>query len=102
MEQNIQIQNVMTYIDKKDGKPKTRVGFFLSDINQKADNKSYRGYSELSLFYDGDDIFKKITNDMIGKPLSAKLKTITNITNPMKSHQVIESFRYAGSVISFL
>lgn len=102
MEQNIQIQNVMTYIDKKDGKPKTRVGFFLSDVSQKADNKSYRGYSELSLFYDGNEIFNKISNDMIGKPLLAKLKTITNVTNPMKSHQVIESFRYAGSTINLL
>ena len=52
MKTKIMILSVLKYTDKKTGEVKTRLGFIFDDENYNVENSSFKGYSELSCFYD--------------------------------------------------
>lgn len=102
MKANIIILSVLKYTDKKTGEYKTRLGFIFNDKIYNVNNKSFKGFSELSCFYDGDKVFDVITNDMINKPIECSIKVEQSANNPLKTNSKIEKISYAGSVYNLL
>lgn len=102
MKSKIIILSVLKYTDKKTGEVKTRLGFIFDDPQYNVSNNSFKGYSELSCFYNGDNVFNVISPDMIKKPLDCSIKVEQSASNPLKTNSKIEKVSYAGSVYDLL
>lgn len=102
MKTKIMILSVLKYTDKKTGEVKTRLGFIFDDENYNVENSSFKGFSELSCFYDGDSVFDTITKDMIKKSLDCNIRVQQSVSNPLKTTSKIEKISYAGNVYNLL
>lgn len=102
MKEKIIILSVLKYTDKKTNETKTRLGFIFDDDKFNVSNSSFKGFSELSCFYNGDEVFNLISNDMIKKPLECVIKQNQSASNPLKTNSKIEKVSYAGSIYNLL
>lgn len=102
MKTNILLLNVLAY-EKKDTKKKgTRLGLIFTDKDSLQDTEKFKGFSDVSLYYDGHDVFNKIPVSWIGRPLTAYIKEISNRSNPMRKKQVISCIEYENNSIDLL
>lgn len=102
MKTNILLLNVLAY-EKKDTKKKgTRLGLIFTDKDSLQDAKTFKGFSDVSLYYEGHDVFNKIPVSWIGRPLTAYIKEISNPSNPMRKKQVISCIEYENNSIDLL
>jgi|GEM_PF-6637576 len=74
---------------EKDGNKKSRVGYFLVDNQFKKDTGNYKGYADRSCYYETDAVFKKVPLSMIGKPILAAIKEVSDDFDPMKTKRLI-------------
>lgn len=100
MKEKITILNVLCY--EKDNKKGTRLGFVFSSSDKMSDNAKYKGFSEISCFYEGDKVFNSITLDMIGVPVDVTLKAVSDFKNPLNTRNIIDTVTYKGNVINLL
>lgn len=102
MKTNILLLNVLAY-EKKDTKKKgTRLGLIFTDKDSLQDAEKFKGFSDVSLYYEGHDVFNKIPVSWIGRPLTAYIKEISNPSNPMRKKQVISCIEYENNSIDLL
>ncbi len=102
MKEEIIILNVLRYEqDEKHKNSGCRLGFIFADETKFSDTSKFKGYAELSMFYDYS-IFDKFTKDMFYVPAMATFKNLPNPTNPLRSRTVIESIDFNGNVINLL
>lgn len=102
MENKIEILSVLKYTDKKTGEIKTRLGFIFEDEKYLVQNKSFKGYSELSCFYNGDKVFEMLTPDMFRKPIKCTILVENNPSNPLKTTSKVEKLVYGNNVYNLL
>ena len=100
MREKITILNVLCY--DKDGKKGTRLGFVFTGDDKLSNNDKYKGFTEISCFYEGHDVFNKIALDMIGKPVDVTLKSVADFKNPLNTRNIIDTIVYKGNVITLL
>lgn len=100
MKEKITILNVLCY--EKDNKKGTRLGFVFSSENKLSNNDKYKGFSEISCFYEGDKVFNSIPLDMIGVPVDVTLKSVADFKNPLNTRNIIDTISYKGNVINLL
>ena len=99
MKEKIVLLNVLKYSnDKGEG---TRIGFIFADSDKMVDSDKFIGYSEISQFY-SPDVFSKIKKELIGKPVTATFKVVSNPGNPLRTRSIIEKLEHNGNVINLL
>lgn len=102
MKTNIMLLNVLAYEKKETGKKGTRLGLIFSEKESLQDTDKFKGFSEISLYYDGHEVFNKIPVSWIGRPLIAYIKEISNPSNPMRKKQVISCLEFENNSIDLL
>lgn len=94
--------NVLAYEKKETGKKGTRLALIFSEKESLQDTDKFKGFSEISLFYDGHEVFEKIPINWIGRPLIAYIKDVSSPSNPMRKKQVISCLEYENNSIDLL
>lgn len=100
MQTQIMLLNVLTY--EKEGKKGTRLGFIFAEKDSLGETDKFKGFKEISTYYDGHEVFNKIPLGFIGKPITAFITEKKNPFNPMKSTQVISSLSYENNTVDLL
>jgi len=98
---NVQIMllNVLKYENEK-GKG-TRLGLIFCEKDSLQSTDKFKGFSEVSLFYDAD-VFDKIPADFIGRPVKAYIVERASKSNPLRKNQIISSLEYENRTIDLL
>lgn len=102
MDVKIQLNNALLYNDKTSGKAKTRIGYVMFDENYLQFTDKFKGYNELSAFYDGVEVFNKIPNEFFGQVVTAHIDTRPNPGNPLKEYKLITELELDKNVICLL
>lgn len=99
MKVQVMLLNVLKYENEK-GKG-TRVGLIFCEKDSLQTTDKFKGFSEISLFYDSD-VFEKIPVDFIGRPVTAYIVEKSSSKNPLRKTQVINSLEYENRTIDLL
>lgn len=99
--EKILILDVMRYADKKSGEIKSRLGFILCSQKHKKNTDNFKGFNELSCFYDLD-ILDKVPQDTILEPVDGIFELRPNQSNPMRTNSILVGFEYKGNVYKLL
>ena len=91
------ILNKMRY--SKDGKEKSRLGYFLTSTESFSNRENFIGYSDLSVYSDDTRFFDKIPTDFIGQKCTAEVQEVPNALNPMKSRKEFVSITCNGKTV---
>lgn len=102
MKEKIILLSVLKYTDKKTNLEKVRLGFVFADKKFNTSNKCFKGYSEMSCFYDNADVFDKLSNDSFLTPVDAILETKSSPVNPLRETKVIKQLVINGSILNLL
>lgn len=102
MKTKIMILNVLAYEKKDTGKKGTRLGLIFTNEDSLQDVEKFKGFSEISLFYDGHEVFNKIPSNWIGRHITAYIKDISSPINPMRTKQIISSIQYENDTIDLI
>lgn len=98
----ITLTGCLVYEDKTTKELKTRLGYVMADPNFKQNTEKFKGYAELSAFYDGVEIFNKIPVEFFGVPCIATLENKPNPRNPLREVKVIKSIKCGNSVVNLV
>lgn len=99
METTIMILSAMDY--EKEGKEHGVLNFIFADAQYFQKTDKYLGYNNCTQFYN-NFIREVLTEDLIGKPVKAKLVSQTSSRDPLRTYNVIESITSNGKTISLL
>lgn len=99
MKAQVMLLNVLKYENEK-GKG-TRVGIIFCEKDSLQNSEKFKGFSEVSLFYDVD-VFDKIPTDFIGRPVTAYITERSSAKNPLRKSQIISSLEYDNRSIDLL
>lgn len=102
MELKIELKNVMIYSDKETGNLKTRLGYNLIDSSMKQITDKFKGFADLAVYYDGDEVFKKIPQEIIGTVVVAIIEEVANVRNPLRKTSIIKGIKVGNSVITLV
>lgn len=100
MKTQIMLLNVLAY--DKNGKKGTRLGLIFAEKESLGSTDKFKGYKEISLFYEGHEVFNKIPIDIIGRPITAYIKEVTDPINPLRKNQVIHCLEDEKRTIDLL
>lgn len=100
MKTEILILNVNTF--EKEGQKKSRIGFIFAKKEYLQNTAKFKGYAELSMFYENELPFNNIPLEIIGNVVEATIREVPNVTNPLRKRQVIESIKFKDNVINLL
>ena len=95
--EKILVTSFTVFADKDTGEIKSRIGFLLADSSKFAKNKSFKGYSDLSVYLDGDYL-EKLPDDLFMASSYGTFVDKRNARNPMRSTSVLTSIEYKGHV----
>lgn len=99
MKVQVMLLNVLKYENEK-GKG-TRVGLIFCEKDSLQSTDKFKGFSEISLFYE-IDVFDKIPVDFIGRPVTAYIVEKSSTKNPLRKQQIISSLEYDNRIIDLL
>lgn len=99
--EKVLIIDVMSYSDKKTGEIKTRIGFILPDEKNKKATDNFKGYSELSCFYDGN-LVSKVPNDCINQVVEGLFEVKPQQSNPLRTSSILTAIEFKGNVYTLL
>ena len=102
MELKITVTSCLVYEDKTTSKIKTRLGYIVADTNFRQDSEKFKGFPDLSIFYDGTDVFNKLPVDWFGIPVIATIENKPNPRNPLRETKVIKSLKLNNNVINLV
>lgn len=102
MKTQIMILNVLAYEKAETGKKGTRLGLIFAEKDSLTDSDKFKGYNEVSIFYDGHEVFNKVPLEFIGRPVTAYIKEIANPSNPLKKKQIISCLEYENNSIDLV
>ena len=71
----------------KDDKPYTRVEFAFSDIQ---DSKNYKGVSVVSCFYNGHDVYNKLSKELLLRKVKGTFEFHDDLYNPLATKKILK------------
>lgn len=92
----------LIYNDKTTNEVKTRLGYIMAEPSMKQNTDKFKGYAELSSFYDGADNFNKIPVEFFGNVVIATLENKPNPRNPLREVKVIKSLKLGSNVVTLV
>ena len=99
MKEEILILNVLKYENEKG--TGCRLGFIFNSDDKIQNTDKFRGYPEVSQFYDVS-VFDKILPEMIGVPVTAVIEQKSDTRNPLRTRQLITKLQYKNNVIDLV
>lgn len=102
MKYKVELLSCLAYNDKKSNEPKTRLGYRLLEDKFRQNTKNLKGFSELSYYIDGHDVFNKLESTYFGVQAELEISTEPSKSNPLKSIQVLKSIKVGDNVINIL
>lgn len=100
MKTQIRILSVLNY--SKDDKKGVRLTYALCAKDSFIENDRFRGLTTVDSFYQSEEVYEKITNDMINVPLEANFISKQDIKNPLKTTSILESIVFNGRTIKLV
>lgn len=97
-----ELLSCLAYTDKKSNQPKTRLGYRLLDLKYRQDTNNLKGYSELSTYVDGHNLFNNMKPEYFGVQAEIEIEEQPSKSNPLRSVQVIKNIKVGENVISVL
>lgn len=97
-----ELLSCLAYTDKKTNQPKTRIGYRLLDDKYRQDTAKLKGFSELSTYVDGHNLFNNMKPEYFGVQAEIELEERPSTSNPLKNVQVIKNIKIGNNVISVL
>lgn len=102
MELNVTILNVLRYTDKETGEPKIRIGYINNDSKCIENTSKFKGYPELSVFLDENDLWDKLDMTLIGNIAKFVFERTPNPRNPLKDIVKLKTIKCKDVNISIL
>ena len=103
MKVQLQLLNVMCYTNKETNLPNTRLGYVFVGKECLQETEKFKGFQEQASYFDNNEVFNKITSDLIGKTCVAVIKEVPNSRNPLKVNRVISELNFEnGKTIHLL
>lgn len=102
MTMKIVLTNSLVYEDKQTHTPKTRLGYRMAEEQFSQETDKFKGYAELSAFYDTSEAFNKIPKNFYGKTLIATVESSPNPRNPLKESKIISQLKLDNHVVDLL
>lgn len=102
MELKITLTSCLVYQDKTTNQDKTRVGYIVADTSFRQDSEKFKGFPDLSIFYDGTEVFNKLPVDWFGLPVVATIESKPNPRNPLRETKVIKTLKLGSNVINLV
>lgn len=86
----VELLNVIRYERKEDKKVRTMINYRVINDDSLANNDKYKGYSVLTSYYDGDEVFKKIPHKLCGTAVDMFIEKVPSVTNPLKETSLVK------------
>lgn len=102
MELKITLTSCLVYQDKITSQDKTRLGYIVADTSFRQNTDKFKGYPDLSIFYDGTEVFNKLPVEWFGVTLLATIENKPNPRNPLRENKVIKSLKLGSNVINLV
>lgn len=93
MELNVTLINFLKYEDKETKKPKIRIGYINNDKNYIENRDKMKGYPELSVYVDDNNIWDKFKVEMTGDTAIFVFDKKPNPRNPLKDMIVLQEIK---------
>lgn len=93
MELSVTILNFLRYEDKETKKPKIRIGYINNDSAYIENGLKFKGYPELSVFLDDNELWDKLIVEMVGGVAKFVFDKKPNPRNPLKDITVLKEIR---------
>lgn len=101
MKFQVELLSCLTFKDK-DSELSTRLGYRLQSPDYLQDTDKFKGYSEMSYFCKGTDLFNKLNKSMFGVPAELVVEEKMSPSNPMKKTAVLKSIKVNNELINLL
>lgn len=102
MNLKIMLTNCLVYEDKQTGLKKTRIGYTMAEDQFLQETEKFKGFPELSAFYDSVEPFERIPKDFFRKTVTATVEDQPNPRNPLKLTKIITQLKLDNRVINLL
>lgn len=84
MDLNVTVLNILRYNDKNTNEPKIRIGYINNDSKYIENTDKFRGYPELSVFFDDNGLWEKLDLKLVGQIVKFTFAKEVNPRNPLK------------------
>lgn len=101
MKYQVELLSCLTYKDK-DGDLSTRLGYRLLSLDYLQDSSKFKGFSEMSYFCKGSDLFDKLSKQHFGVQAELTTEERPSQSNPLKKITVVKSIKVGNELISLL
>lgn len=101
-EMKIKIFNVMRYERKEDKSPRTKISLYFSSENNIRTSEKFKGFAIVDFYFNGYDVFNKITSNLIDVELTGVFKSEPTPSNPFKERLLLESLVTKNGTINLL
>lgn len=98
----IMLTGCLLYEDKETKQQKTRLGYHLMEPSMKQNEKNFKGFTDLGVYYDGSEIYNKLPVEIFGQVVTAIIEEKPNPRNPLRKTSVIKSIKAGSSVIDLV
>lgn len=102
MKLQVELLSCLAYKDKKDGSPKTRLGYRMLEEKYRNNTQTLKGFSELSYYINGHELFNAIKPEYFGVQAIIETTEEPSVTNPLKNVIKLKSIKVGDNVISVL
>lgn len=102
MKFQVELLNCLAYTDKKTNQPKTRLSYRCLESKYRQETKNLKGFSELCVYVDGQDLFNKLSIDMFGLQSELEFIESPSASNPLKNTLILKSVKVGNNVINLL
>lgn len=101
MKYQVELLSCLTYTNKE-GKLSTRLGYRLLNSQYLQDSEKFKGYSEMSYFTDGTELFDKLKSKHFGVQAELVTEERPSLKNPLRKITVVKSVKIGDELINLL
>lgn len=102
MKLQVELISCLAYDDKKTKEPKTRIGYRLISPEYRQNTKTLKGYSELSAYIPGHDVFNRMKPEYFGVAAELDGEEVISPSNPTRKILKLKSVKIGNDNISLL
>lgn len=101
MKYQVELINCLTY-KNKEGNLSTRLGYRFLNPEFLQDTDKFKGYSEVSYFADGIDLFNKLKKEYFGTAVELITEERPSKSNPLRKITYVKSIKVGNELINLL
>ena len=101
MKYSVELISCLTYKDQ-DGEKSTRLGYRLLSPDYLQDSEKFKGFSEMSYFCKGTELFDRMKKDFFGVQAEIVTEERPSKNNPLRKVTVVKSIKVGNELINLL